>query len=183
MTTPASPDHAEPWYLLGAGNMGLLAAHYLQRAGFTVIALRRDDAPTLERTLILPNGDPVPLQLRCQRPPASETEPLVGAGPAREREQSSRQDPRDLSTTPLTTSLESCRVANATLSRARPARTISWTPVRLFFAFAEDEAFRRQGGDQRLVRRRRAPAEPVGEQVGAQRRASDAAAAVGDVQV
>ena len=38
MTTPASPDHAEPWYLLGAGNMGLLAAHYLQRAGFTVIA-------------------------------------------------------------------------------------------------------------------------------------------------
>ena len=97
MTTPASPDHAEPWYLLGAGNMGLLAAHYLQRAGFTVIALRRDDAPTLERTLILPNGDPVPLQLRCQRPPASETEPLVGAGPAREREQSSRQDPRDIS--------------------------------------------------------------------------------------
>ncbi len=85
MTTPASPDHAEPWYLLGAGNMGLLAAHYLQRAGFTVIALRRDDTPTLERTLILPNGDPVPLQLRCQRPPASETEPLVGAGPARER--------------------------------------------------------------------------------------------------
>ena len=47
MTTPASPDHAEPWYLLGAGNMGLLAAHYLQRAGFTVIALRRDDAGNL----------------------------------------------------------------------------------------------------------------------------------------
>lgn len=75
MTTPATPDHAEPWYLLGAGNMGLLAAHYLQRAGFTVIALRRDDAPALERTLILPDGDTVPLQLRC--------EPIVGAGPIR----------------------------------------------------------------------------------------------------
>ena len=83
MTPPASPAHAAPWYLLGAGNMGLLAAHYLQRAGFTVIALRRDATPTLERTLILPNGDPVSLQLRCQRPPASETEPLVGAGPIR----------------------------------------------------------------------------------------------------
>ena len=83
MTTPDSPDHAEPWYLLGAGNMGLLAAHYLRRAGFTVIALRRDATPTLERTLIRPDGDTVSLQFRCQRAPASETEPLVGAGPIR----------------------------------------------------------------------------------------------------
>ncbi|MEP1895312.1 ketopantoate reductase family protein [Alloalcanivorax venustensis] len=74
MTTPASPDHAEPWYLLGAGNMGLLAAHYLQRAGFTVIALRRDDAPILERTLILPSGEAVLLHLDCQS--------IVRAGPA-----------------------------------------------------------------------------------------------------
>lgn len=72
MTNPASPDHAEPWYLLGAGNMGLLAAHYLQRAGFTVIVLRRDHTPTLERTLILPDGDTVRLELLC--------EPIVGAG-------------------------------------------------------------------------------------------------------
>ncbi|MGB1409677.1 MAG: hypothetical protein ACPG6O_14825, partial [Alloalcanivorax venustensis] len=86
MTTPASPDHAEPWYLLGAGNMGLLAAHYLQRAGFTVIALRRDDTPRLDRTLILPDGEAVMLHLDCQ--------PIVRAGLARERERSSRQDPR-----------------------------------------------------------------------------------------
>ena len=75
MTTPASPDHAEPWYLLGAGNMGLLAAHYLQRAGFTVIALRRDDAPILERTLLLPSGGPVPLQLLCERATPAPTRP------------------------------------------------------------------------------------------------------------
>jgi len=72
MTTPASPDRAEPWYLLGAGNMGLLAAHYLQRAGFTVIALRRDDTPRLDRTLILPDGEAVMLHLDCQ--------PIVRAG-------------------------------------------------------------------------------------------------------
>ncbi|HEX5678729.1 MAG TPA: 2-dehydropantoate 2-reductase [Alcanivorax sp.] len=77
MTTPASSDHAEPWYLLGAGNMGLLAAHYLQRAGFTVIALRRDHTTTLERTLILPDGEAVLLHLACQ--------PIVRAGLARER--------------------------------------------------------------------------------------------------
>ena len=123
MTTPASPDHAEPWYLLGAGNMGLLAAHYLQRAGFTVIALRRDDAPTLERTLLLPNGGPVPLQLRCQRPPASETEPLVGAGPAREREQSSRQDPRARSNDSTNNVSGIPPAGSAGLSRAGPAPT------------------------------------------------------------
>lgn len=75
MTTPASPDHAEPWYLLGAGNMGLLAAHYLQRAGLTVIALRRDDAPTLERTLLLPSGDRVSVQLLCERAGPAPTRP------------------------------------------------------------------------------------------------------------
>ena len=82
MTTPASPDHAEPWYLLGAGNMGLLAAHYLQRAGFTVIALRRDDTPILERTLILPSGDPVPLQLLCERARPAPTKSAATTGSA-----------------------------------------------------------------------------------------------------
>ena len=82
MTTPASPDRAEPWYLLGAGNMGLLAAHYLQRAGFTVIALRRDDTPILERTLILPSGDPVPLQLLCERARPAPTKSAATTGSA-----------------------------------------------------------------------------------------------------
>ena len=81
MTTPASPEHAEPWYLLGAGNMGLLAAHYLQRAGFTVIVLRRDNTPTLERTLILPDGDRVRLELLCEPLVAHETELLCERAP------------------------------------------------------------------------------------------------------
>ena len=96
MTTPASPDHAEPWYLLGAGNMGLLAAHYLQRAGFTVIALRRDDTPTLERTLILPDGDRVRLQLLCEPLVAHETELLCERAPPAKGAKP-RQDARDLS--------------------------------------------------------------------------------------
>ena len=121
MTTPASPDHAEPWYLLGAGNMGLLAAHYLQRAGFTVIVLRRDDATILERTLILPSGDPVLLQLLC--------EPLVGAGPARERERSSRQDARDLSNDSTNNASGIPPAGSAGLSRARPAPTRPATPT------------------------------------------------------
>ena len=115
MTDPASPDRAEPWYLLGAGNMGLLAAHYLRRAGFTVIVLRRDDTPTLERTLILPSGDPVLLQLLC--------EPLVGAGPARERERSSRQDARDLSKDAINNASGIPPAGAAGLSRAGPAPT------------------------------------------------------------
>ena len=110
MTTPASPDHAEPWYLLGAGNMGLLAAHYLQRAGFTVIALRRDDAPTLERTLLLPSGDPVPLQLLCERAP-----PAKGAKP--------RQDPRARSNDSTNNVSGIPPAGFAGLSRAGPAPT------------------------------------------------------------
>ncbi len=115
MTSPASPDHAEPWYLLGPGNMGLLAAHYLQRAGFTVIALRRYPTPTLDRTLILPDGDTVPLQLLC--------EPIVGAGPARERERSSRQDPRGLSSDGTNNVSGIPPAGFAGLSRAGPAPT------------------------------------------------------------
>jgi len=110
MTTPASPDHAEPWYLLGAGNMGLLAAHYLQRAGFTVIALRRDDAPTLERTLLLPSGDPVPLQLLCER-----ATPAKGAKP--------RQHPRARSNDSTNNVSGIPPAGSAGLSRAGPAPT------------------------------------------------------------
>ncbi len=116
MTTPASPDHAEPWYLLGAGNMGLLAAHYLQRAGFTVIALRRDDATPLERTLILPNGDPVLLQLLCERAP-----PAKGAKP--------RQDPRARSNDSTNNASGIPPAGSAGLSRARPAPTRPATPT------------------------------------------------------
>ena len=111
MTTPASPDHAEPWYLLGAGNMGLLAAHYLQRAGFTVIALRRDDAPTLERTLLLPSGDPVPLQLLCER-----ATPAKGAKP--------RQHPRARSNDSTNNVSGIPPAGLAGLSRAGPAPTM-----------------------------------------------------------
>ena len=115
MTDPASPDHAEPWYLLGAGNMGLLAAHYLRRAGFTVIALRRDATPTLERTLILPSGEAVLLHLDCQ--------PIVRAGLARERERSSRQDPRALSDDSTSSVSGIPPAGSAGLSRAGPAPT------------------------------------------------------------
>ena len=108
MTTPASPDHGEPWYLLGAGNMGLLAAHYLQRAGFSVIVLRRDAAPTLERTLILPNGDTVRLQLLCER-----ALPAKGAKP--------RQDPRARSNDSTNNASGIPPAGSAGLSRARPA--------------------------------------------------------------
>ena len=117
MTTPASPDHAEPWYLLGAGNMGLLAAHYLQRAGFTVIALRRDDTPRLDRTLILPDGEAVMLHLDCQ--------PIVRAGLARERERSSRQDPRAPSNDRTNNVSSIPPAGSAGLSRAKPAPTRS----------------------------------------------------------
>ena len=42
-----------PWYLLGAGNMGTLAAHYLSAARLPVIVLRRDDALNADRTASL----------------------------------------------------------------------------------------------------------------------------------
>jgi 2-dehydropantoate 2-reductase len=97
--------------------MGLLAAHYLQRAGFTVIALRRDDTPRLDRTLILPDGDAVMLHLDCQ--------PIVRAGLARERERSSRQDPRAPSNDRTNNVSGIPPAGSAGLSRARPAPTKS----------------------------------------------------------
>jgi len=110
MTKPASPDHAEPWYLLGAGNMGLLAAHYLRRAGFTVIVLRRDSTPILERTLILPDGDRVRLQLLCER-----ATPAKGAKP--------RQHPRARSNDSTNNVSGIPPAGSAGLSRAGPAPT------------------------------------------------------------
>ena len=121
MTTPASPDHGEPWYLLGAGNMGLLAAHYLQRAGFSVIVLRRDATPTLERTLILPNGDTVRLQLLCER-----ALPAKGAKP--------RQDPRARSNDSTNNVSGIPPAGSAGLSRAGPAPTRPATIRRLVVA-------------------------------------------------
>ena len=124
MTTPASPDHAEPWYLLGAGNMGLLAAHYLQRAGFTVIALRHDDTPILERTLILPDGDRVRLQLLCEPLVAHETELLCERAPPAKGAKP-RQDPRARSNDSTNNASGIPPAGSAGLSRARPAPTRS----------------------------------------------------------
>jgi len=128
MTTPASPDHAEPWYLLGAGNMGLLAAHYLQRAGFTVIALRRDDTPILERTLILPDGDRVRLQLLCEPLVAHETELLCERAPPAKGAKP-RQHPRARSNDSTNNVSGIPPAGSAGLSRAGPAPTRP-TPIR-----------------------------------------------------
>ena len=128
MTTPASPDHAEPWYLLGAGNMGLLAAHYLQRAGFTVIALRRDDTPILERTLILPDGDRVRLQLLCEPLVAHETELLCERAPPAKGAKP-RQHPRARSNDSTNNVSGIPPAGFAGLSRAGPAPTRP-TPIR-----------------------------------------------------
>ena len=122
MTTPASPDHAEPWYLLGAGNMGLLAAHYLQRAGFTVIALRRDETPILERTLILPDGDRVRLQLLCEPLVAHETELLCERAPPAKGAKP-RQHPRARSNDSTNNVSGIPPAGSAGLSRAGPAPT------------------------------------------------------------
>lgn len=47
------------WFLLGAGNMGTLAAFYLRRAGFAVSVPRRPGAATtLEKTLCFANARP-----------------------------------------------------------------------------------------------------------------------------
>lgn len=51
-------DTTSPWHLLGAGNIGTLAARYLTRAGFPVIAVRRDGAATLDKTLEFADGRP-----------------------------------------------------------------------------------------------------------------------------
>lgn len=51
-------DSPPLWYLLGAGNMGTLATHYLNAAGFPVIALRRNGGDALQKTLNFTDGRP-----------------------------------------------------------------------------------------------------------------------------
>lgn len=48
------------WYVLGAGSMGSLAAHYLQQAGWQTVAANRN---TQTRTLLWPTGEHTPLRL------------------------------------------------------------------------------------------------------------------------
>ena len=50
---PHTPPH---WFLLGAGNMGTLAAWYLTLAGHRVTVIRSESASPLKKTLWLPDG-------------------------------------------------------------------------------------------------------------------------------
>lgn len=51
-------DTTSPWHLLGAGNIGTLAARYLTGTGFPVIVVRRDGPAVLEKTLVFADGRP-----------------------------------------------------------------------------------------------------------------------------
>lgn len=63
MTTPL--PH---WYLLGAGNMGTLAAWYLTRAGHRVTVIKANAPTTLRKTLLLPNGEQRDLAFPVEAP-------------------------------------------------------------------------------------------------------------------
>ena len=63
------------WYLLGAGNMGLLAAYYLRQAGFAVTVLRHDTASPLRRRLTFADGRPPCDLILPVLSPAALTEP------------------------------------------------------------------------------------------------------------
>ena len=57
--SPSSDPASTPtWYLAGAGNMGTLAAGYLLAAGLPVTVLRREGAPSLDKTLRFEDGRP-----------------------------------------------------------------------------------------------------------------------------
>lgn len=58
------------WYLLGAGNMGTLAAWYLTRAGHTVTVIKAGSPASLEKTLLLPEGKSVTLTIPVVAPEA-----------------------------------------------------------------------------------------------------------------
>ncbi|MED5239100.1 MAG: 2-dehydropantoate 2-reductase [Pseudomonadota bacterium] len=58
------------WYLLGAGNMGTLAAWYLTRAGHTVTVIKAERSATLEKNLQLPDGTSANLSLPVVTPEA-----------------------------------------------------------------------------------------------------------------
>ena len=56
------------WYLLGAGNMGTLAAWYLTQAGHDITVIKANPTNTLAKTLHWPDGSTCPLQLPCCDP-------------------------------------------------------------------------------------------------------------------
>lgn len=63
--------HTSPhWFLLGAGNMGTLAAWYLTRAGHGVTVIRHASPAPLEKTLWLPDGRQQGLSLPVLDPAA-----------------------------------------------------------------------------------------------------------------
>lgn len=59
------------WHILGAGNMGALAALYLERAGHDIIVIH-PSRNHIERQLYLPTGESLSLQWRCITPGAAE---------------------------------------------------------------------------------------------------------------
>lgn len=62
------PQTLPHWFLLGAGNMGTLAAWYLTRAGHRVSVVRDATPSPLEKTLWLPDGSHLTLTLPVIRP-------------------------------------------------------------------------------------------------------------------
>ncbi len=64
------PHTLPHWFLLGAGNMGSLAAWYLTRAGHRITVIRDATASPLEKTLWLPDGQPHAFSLPVLAPAA-----------------------------------------------------------------------------------------------------------------
>lgn len=64
------PHTLPHWFLLGAGNMGTLAAWYLTRAGHRVTVIRNASPSPLEKALWLPDGQQQALSLPVLAPAA-----------------------------------------------------------------------------------------------------------------
>lgn len=64
------PNTLPHWFLLGAGNMGTLAAWYLTRSGHGVTVIRHASPAPLEKTLWLPDGRQQALSLPVLDPAA-----------------------------------------------------------------------------------------------------------------
>ncbi|ASK34827.1 2-dehydropantoate 2-reductase [Alcanivorax sp. N3-2A] len=58
MSTSSFQPSPAPWFLLGAGNMGTLAAWYLRNADQAVTVLRRQGPARLDKTLCFADGRP-----------------------------------------------------------------------------------------------------------------------------